>query len=96
MRDPRTIVLKPLVTEKSSNLRQKENKYAFGVARNANKIEIKSAIESLFNVRVKDVRTILVRGKVKRMGVFSGKRPDWKKAIVTLEQGQTIDLFEQV
>ncbi|MGQ9603442.1 MAG: 50S ribosomal protein L23 [bacterium] len=96
MRDPRMIVLKPLVTEKSSNLRQKENKYAFGVARNANKIEIKRAIESLFNVKVKDVRTLLVRGKVKRMGVFSGKRPDWKKAIVTLEQGQTIDLFEQV
>lgn len=96
MRDPRAIVLKPLVTEKSSNLRQKENKYAFGVARNANKIEIKRAVESLFNVKVKDVRTVLVRGKVKRMGVFSGKRPDWKKAIVTLEQGQTIDLFEQV
>ncbi len=96
MKDPRTIVLKPLVTEKSSALRRDENKYVFGVARNANKIEIKRAVESLFNVKVKDVRTIRVHGKVKRMGVFSGKRPDWKKAIVTLEKGQTIDLFEQV
>lgn len=96
MKDPRTIVLKPLVTEKGSTLRQDQNKYVFSVARNANKIEIKRAVESLFNVKVKDVRTMVVHGKVKRMGVFSGKRPDWKKAVVTLEKGQTIDLFEQV
>lgn len=96
MKDPRTIVLKPLVTEKGSALRQEQNKYVFSVARNANKIEIKRAIESLFNVKVKDVRTMVVHGKVKRMGVFSGRRPDWKKAVVTLEKGQSIDLFEQV
>ncbi len=96
MRDPRTIILQPLVTEKGSRLRETENKYLFRVARDANKIEIKRAIEEIFNVKVKQVRTMTVRGKVKRLGVFEGKRPNWKKAVVTLEQGHSIDLFEQV
>ncbi len=96
MRDPRSIILKPLVTEKGSRLRETGNKYLFQVARDANRIEIKQAVRQIFNVKVKDVRTLVVHGKVKRMGVFSGKRPDWKKAVVTLEEGQSIDLFEQV
>jgi len=96
LRDPRTIILQPLVTEKGSRLRETENKYLFRVARDANKIEIKRAIEEIFNVKVKQVRTMTVRGKVKRLGVFEGKRPNWKKAVVTLEQGHSIDLFEQV
>ncbi len=96
MKDPRTIVLKPIITEKGSALRERGNKYMFSVARDANKIEIKQAIESLFGVKVKNVRTMVMHGKVKRMGIFEGKRPDWKKAVVTLEEGQTIDLFEQV
>ncbi len=96
MRDPRSIILKPLVTEKGSRLREAGNKYLFQVARDANRIEIKQAVKQIFNVKVKDVRTLVVHGKVKRMGVFSGKRPDWKKAVVTLEEGQSIDLFEQV
>ena len=96
MRDPRSIILKPLVTEKGSRLREAGNKYLFQVARDANRIEIKQAVRAIFNVKVKDVRTIVVHGKIKRMGMFSGKRPDWKKAVVTLEEGQSIDLFEQV
>ncbi len=96
MRDARSIILKPLVTEKGSKLREVANKYVFSVAPDANRIEIKRAIHDIFNVKVKDVKTMVVHGKVKRMGAFEGKRPDWKKAIVTLEEGQTIDLFEQV
>lgn len=96
MRNPRSIILKPLVTEKGSRLREKGNKYLFGVVSDANKIEIKRAVQEIFNVKVKDVQTIIMHGKVKRMGAFEGKRPDWKKAVVTLEEGQSIDLFEQV
>ena len=96
MRDPRSIILKPLVTEKGSRLREAGNKYLFQVAKDANRIEIKDAVKAIFNVKVKDVKTIVVHGKIKRMGMFSGKRPDWKKAVVTLEEGQSIDLFEQV
>jgi large subunit ribosomal protein L23 len=96
VRDPRSIILKPLVTEKGSRLREAGNKYLFQVAKDANRIEIKQAVKAIFNVKVKDVRTIVVHGKIKRMGMFSGKRPDWKKAVVTLEEGHSIDLFEQV
>jgi large subunit ribosomal protein L23 len=96
LKDPRLIILRPLVTEKGSRLREAGNKYLFGVAYDANRIEIKRAVQDIFHVKVKSVTTMVVRGKVKRMGVFEGKRPDWKKAIVTLEEGQSIDLFEQV
>jgi large subunit ribosomal protein L23 len=96
VRNPRSIILKPLVTEKGSRLREEGNKYLFSVVTDANKIEIKRAVQEIFNVKVRDVQTIAVRGKVKRMGAFQGKRPDWKKAVVTLEEGQSIDLFEQV
>ena len=73
MRDPRSIILKPLVTEKGSRLREAGNKYLFQVAKDANRIEIKQAVKAIFNVNVKDVRTIVVHGKIKRMGMFSGK-----------------------
>ncbi|MFH1221170.1 MAG: 50S ribosomal protein L23 [Candidatus Eisenbacteria bacterium] len=96
MKDARSIILKPIVTEKGSRLRETGNKYVFKVATGANRIEIKRAVEEIFHVKVKGVRTMVAHGKVKRMGMFSGKRPDWKKAVVTLETGQTIDLFEQV
>lgn len=96
MRDPRSIILRPLVTEKGSKLRELGNKYLFSVASDANRIEIKRAVEEIFRVKVKNVRTIVMHGKVKRMGIFAGKRPDWKKAVVTLAEGQSIDLFEQV
>jgi len=96
VRNPRSVILKPLVTEKGSKLREDGNKYLFSVVSDANKIEIKRAVQEIFNVKVKDVQTLVMHGKVKRMGAFQGKRPDWKKAVVTLEEGQSIDLFEQV
>lgn len=96
MRNPRSIILRPLVTEKGSRLREAGNKYMFSVAADANRIEIKQAVQEIFNVKVKSVKTMIMHGKVKRMGAFEGKRPDWKKAVVTLEEGQSIDLFEQV
>jgi large subunit ribosomal protein L23 len=89
-------VLKPLVTEKGSKMRETSNKYLFRVATNANRLEIKRAVEVIFHVKVKSVQTMIAHGKIKRLGMFSGKRPDWKKAVVTLQAGQTIDLFEQV
>ncbi len=68
----------------------------FEVARDANKIEIRDAVKKLFNVEVVDVRTQIVRGKLKRIGQFQGRKPHWKKAIVTLKAGQTIEFFEGV
>lgn len=95
-REPRTIVRRALITEKGTRLRERENGYLFEVAKDANKIEIKQAIEAIFPVKVASVRTQRVHGKPKRMGRYAGHRPDWKKAVVTLQKGQTIELFEQV
>ena len=96
MRDPRTIVRKALITEKGTALRELRNQYHFEVARDANKIEIQQAIETIFSVKVDHVRTMQLRGKVKRQGRYLGKRSDWKKAIVTLLPEQKIELFEQI
>ena len=96
MRDPRTVVRKALITEKGTALRELRNQYHFEVARDANKIEIRHAIESIFSVKVDHVRTMQMRGKVKRQGRYQGKRSDWKKAIVTLLPEQKIELFEQI
>ena len=95
-REPRTIVRRAMISEKGTRLREKQNGYLFEVARDSNKIEIKRAIESIFNVKVNSVRTIRVHGKPKRQGRFAGHRPDWKKALVTLRKGDSIELFEQV
>ncbi len=95
-RDPRSIVRKVLITEKGSVLREVRNQYFFEVARDANKIEIKRAVEKIFNVKVAGVQTMQLRGKVKRQGRWLGKRSDWKKAIVTLKPDQKIELFEQI
>ncbi len=95
-RDPRTIVHKVLITEKGTALREMRNQYFFEVAREANKIEIKRAVEHIFKVKVENVRTMQMRGKVKRQGRWVGKRNDWKKAIVTLQPDQKIELFEQI
>ena len=94
MKEGQRIIRKPLVTEKSTQLKDLSNQYAFEVDRKANKIEIQSAIERLFKVKVTDVRTSNVLGKMKRLGRKYGKRPDWKKAIVTLKEGDRIDFFE--
>lgn len=96
MRDPRTIVRRALITEKGTALRELRNQYHFEVARDANKIEIKRAIEAIFSVKVDHVRTMQMRGKVKRQGRFLGRRSDWKKAVVTLRRDQKIELFEQI
>ena len=95
-RDARHIVRKVLITEKGTVLRETQNQYFFEVARDANKIDIKRAIETIFSVKVDDVRTMQLRGKVKRQGRWVGKRNDWKKAIVTLKPDQKIELFEQI
>jgi large subunit ribosomal protein L23 len=96
MKDFRSIVRKALITEKGTVLRELRNQYFFEVARDANKIEIKRAVESIFNVKVKAVQTMQIRGKIKRQGRFAGKRSDWKKAVVTLQPDQKIELFEQI
>jgi large subunit ribosomal protein L23 len=85
------IIRRPLVlTEKGNRLRESENQYLFEVAREANKIEIRNAIETLFNVSVVDVRTMVVRGRLRRMGRGHAKTQNWKKAIVTVKEGETI------
>ncbi len=94
MSDARSIIKRALITEKGTVMREMRNQYVFEVARDANKIEIKRAIEQVFSVKVDQVRTQQLRGKVRRNGRFVGKRSDWKKAIVTLGPGQTITLFE--
>ena len=96
MKNLSQVVQKPLITERCADLRERDNKVIFQVHPHANKHEIKQAVEHYFGVKVVDVRTMNVLGKVKRLGRFSGKRADWKKAIVTLAEGDTIDLFDQV
>ena len=109
MRDAQSIIRRPLLTEKSSRLREtggaadrhaEGDTYAqqvvFEVARDANKIEIRGAVQSLFKVTVTSVRTLVVRGKQKRVGRFAGRRPSWKKALVTLKPGDNIEFFEGV
>jgi len=96
MKDPRNVVRRALITEKGTVLRETRNQYHFEVARDANKIEIKRAIETIFSVKVDSVRTQQMRGKLKRQGRYAGRRSDWKKAIVTLQPEQKIDLFEQI
>lgn len=94
MRANRKVIIRPLVTEKISNLQETENKVAFVVDRDANKIEIRKTVEERFNVKVKKVATVNLKGKVKRLGRFEGRRSGWKKAIITLREGFTIDFFE--
>jgi large subunit ribosomal protein L23 len=94
MRDPREVIVRPLITEKSTMSQAEENQYTFEVLRDAGKTEIKQAIEALFNVHVLKVRTAQQRGKWRRRGAHLGKRPNWKKAIVKLAEGETIEVFE--
>lgn len=94
MKEPQKIIRRPMITEKSTRQKEDARQYAFEVRRDANKIEIQSAVERLFKVKVLQVRTSNVLGKMKRLGRRYGKRPDWKKAIVTLKEGDRIDFFE--
>ena len=93
MKLAREIIIKPVVTEKSVDLMQ-ENKYCFKVAKDANKIEIKNAIEEIFKVTVVNVNTVNVHGKMKRMGRTQGMTASWKKAVVTLRECDSIEVFE--
>jgi len=88
-----TTILAPRISEKAAIVAQNNNQYVFKVARNANKKEIKEAVESLFEVSVDKVCTSITKGKSKRFGKFMGTRKNWKKAYVTLSSGSTIDLF---
>jgi large subunit ribosomal protein L23 len=110
MRAPERIIKRPLLTEKGTRLKETgghreddeldpetlRSQLLFEVARDANKVEIRQAVEKLWNVNVVAVRTSIVRGKEKRMGRFMGKRSNWKKAVVTIAPGQNIEFFEGV
>lgn len=96
MKSPREVIIAGRLTEKGTKLRTQENKYLFLVEKNSNKLEIKKAVEDLFKVKVRKVTTMNQHGKLKRMGRFEGKRSDWKKAIVQLMPGETIEIFETV
>lgn len=93
--EARYLIKRPLITEKTTKLME-ENKYCFLVDQKANKTQIRQAIEEIFKVKVKSVNTANVLGKVKRMGRYEGRRPNWKRAIVTLEKGSRIEFFEGV
>jgi large subunit ribosomal protein L23 len=109
MRSPETIIKRPLLTEKGTRLKETggqveddldpetlKSQLLFEVARDANKVEIRHAVQKLWNVDVLAVRTSIVRGKEKRMGRFVGKRSNWKKAVVTIAPGQNVEFFEGV
>jgi large subunit ribosomal protein L23 len=93
MKDPRDVILAPVVSEKSYDLIERHNTYTFVVKNHTNKGEIKDAVESIFEVRVLRVNTLNRRGKVKRQGWTKGRRKDTKRALVTLADGNSIDLF---
>jgi len=92
----REILKRPLLTEKSTQAQEKLNQVAFEVDRSANKLQIQQAVEKRFSVKVTKVRTMHIKGKLKRMGRFEGRRSSWKKAIVSLAEGQKIEFFENV
>jgi large subunit ribosomal protein L23 len=93
-RSARDILIRPLMTEKHMKQKEEQNTVAFQVRPDANKVEIRTAVETVFNVKVADVRTMNYEGKMKRMGRHQGRRPGWKKAVVTLAAGHTIELVE--
>ena len=90
------VIKRPVVTEKTSIQKEKDNQVTFEVDRSANRVQIRKAVEEIFNVHVAGVRTLHVRGKFKQRGRIIGKRRDWKKAVVTLLPGERIDFFEGV
>ena len=90
--DARSVIIRPIVSERSYSLME-ENKYTFEVAKDANKYQIKDAVEEIFNVKVARVNTLRVKPKTKRVRYVAGKTRSWKKAVVTLAEGQTIEIF---
>jgi len=96
MKDMYGIIRRPIVTEKSTIQREEGNAVTFEVDRRANKVEIKNAVQRLFNVTVTDVRVMNFTGKAKRVGRHVGRKSDWKKAVVALKDGDSIEFFEGV
>jgi len=94
MKNIYTILKKPLFTEKGSNLKEVHNKILVEVSRDANKLDIKKAVENIFKVKVEKIATINTEGKWKRYGKFTGKRPNRKKAIITLKTGEKLEFIE--
>jgi large subunit ribosomal protein L23 len=94
--NPYEIIRGPIITEKGTIQKELNNQLTFEVDRRANRVEIRHAVEKVFNVRVEKVRTMQIKGKVKRLGRSMGRRRNWKKAIVTLAEGQNIEFFEGV
>jgi large subunit ribosomal protein L23 len=94
---PEQVIRRPIaLTEKATLLREKHNQVVFEVARTANKLQIREAVQKLFKVNVKDVNTMVMRGKDRRMGRGYARTQNWKKAIVTLKEGESIDFFSEV
>lgn len=93
--NPYDVIVRPILTERTTMMKEKQNQYVFEVRPTATKPDIRHAIEEIFKVKVLSVRTMNVGGKMRRLGRSEGQRPDWKKAIVTLGEGQKIDLVEQ-
>ncbi len=96
MRDVYRVITSPLITEKGTLVNEQGNQFLFRVRPEANKVEIRRAVETLFKVKVEKVHTINYEGKKRRVGKSQGQRPRWKKAYVTLAEGQRIDFFESV
>ncbi len=96
MKPPSEVLIEALTTEKATNMKEASNQYVFRVKRSANRIDIARAVEKVFKVKVRSVKTMVMHGKIKRLGRFEGRRSDWKKAVVRLTEGDTIDLFEKV
>jgi large subunit ribosomal protein L23 len=94
MRTVYEVIKRPIISEKSTALAEVAGKYVFEVAPQANKHEIRDAVQRLFNVQVESVRTVVVHGKLKRVGRFETKRSNWKKAVVSLAEGQKIEFFQ--
>ena len=93
--EARNLIKRPIITEKTTRLME-QDKYCFVVDPRANKTQIKHAVEEIFKVKVKSVNTLNLLGKIKRMGRHEGRRPSWKRAVVTLEKGSRIEFFEGV
>jgi len=94
MTNKSSIIRRPVITERASDLQERQGKYVFEVLSSANKIDIRRAIEAMFDVDVVKVNTTNMHGKLKRLGRFQGRRSNWKKAVVTLADGHSIDFFE--
>ena len=95
MEDITSVIIRPLLTERGTHLKETQSTYLFEVMRSANKLQVKKAVEHMFNVKVWRVRNVSMHGKLKRLGSRpAGRRPDWKKAIVALMPGEAIEFFE--